>query len=209
MPEPKRPVTIQMGKDRITFSVADLKALLLKTYEAVDDADLKYYGQKFTGGPDGWIYPDIFPNEFHRFLEVFLFDRKQSFVMDHDPGPEVWNVPVYKTNFKMEAVPGNPNAVAVTTWVYYAKVVLPNEKDFVGTKETVRTYHYNLYGFRNENGDLAVTSGEWTVGSDKIDSIKDHPDFITTIRNPLTIKRKSYNPEIEVNLVDEILLKSY
>jgi hypothetical protein len=208
-PEPKRPVTMRIGRESITFTVADLKALLLKTYEAVDDEELKYYGQKFTGDARGWIFPDIYPNEFHRFLEVYLFKKKQAFVMDHDPGPEVWNVPVYKANYHMQAIPGDPNAVFVTAWVYSAKFVQPHEKDFVGTRETVRTYHYVLRGSRNPSGKLVVTSGEWVKGPDHIDSTKDHPDFITTVPNPLTLTRKSSNPEIEIDLVDEILLNSY
>ena len=209
MPEPRRPITIQIGNEKIYFSVADLKALLLKTFEAVDDNDLKYYGQKFNGGPEGWIFPDIFPNEFHRFLEVFLFERKQSFVMDHDPGPEIWNVPVYKTNYQISAIPSDPFAVFVDAWVYSAEVVGPHNKDAVGTREAIRTYHYILRGQKNANGDLVVRSGDWAVGADRIDSRKNHPDFITTIKNPVTMIRKSFNPEIETQLVDEILLKSY
>jgi hypothetical protein len=208
-PEPKKPVTIQIGHEKITFSVADLKALLLKTYEAIDESDLKYYGQKFTGSAEGWIFPDIFPDQFHRFLEVYLFERKQAFVMDHDPGVEIWNVPVYKANYVMNPVPNDSNAVFVTAWVYSAEAALSTVKDFVGTREAVRTYHYILRGTKNSNGDLVVRSGKWAKGPDGIDSTKNHPDFITTIQNPLTIVRKSSNPEIEVDLVDEILQNSY
>jgi hypothetical protein len=217
-PEPKRPVTLRVGRDTVTFSVADLKALLLRTYEAVDDSQLKYYGQKFTGTAKGWIFPDIFPNEFHRFLEVHLFKNKQAFVMDHDPGPEVWNVPVFKANYNLDPVPDNPNAVEVTTWVYSAEVIHPHTEikppmktfmDYVGTREASRTYHYILHGERNEEGNLVVKHGEWIKGKDGIDSTASHPDFITVIPNPLNIVRKSSNPEIEIDLVDEILQGSY
>jgi hypothetical protein len=207
-PEPKRPVTMRIGRDAITFSVADLKALLLKTYENVDDADLKYYGQKFTGDARGWIFADIFPNEFHRFLEVQLFQRKQAFIMDHDPGVEVWNVPVYKANYLIDAIPSDPNAVAVTAWVFSAEFFPFVDRESVGTREAIRTYHYVLRGNRNIDGNLVVSSGDWIKGSDGIDSTRSHPDFITAVANPLLV-RKSYNPEIEIDLVDEILLASY
>ena len=208
-PEPKHPVTVTVGGDSVTFSVGELKALLLKTYEAVDDAGLKYYGQKFTGDYNGWIYPDVFPDQFHRFIEIQLFKNKQAFVMDHDAGIEVWNIPVYKTNYVMNSVPNDPNAVFVRTWLYTAEPVQPGEKDFVGTKEAVREYDYVLQGKRNVNGDLEVTSGYWVKGPDGVDSRKDHPDYLIRIADPAKLVRKSWNPEIDVELVDSILARSH
>jgi hypothetical protein len=208
-PEPKRPVTFTIDGKSVTFSIADLKALLLKTYEAVDDSKLAYYGQKFTGDERGWVYPDIFPDQFHRLLEVFLYERKQPFIMDHDPGVEIWNVPVFKTNFTLAEVPGDPNSVTVRTWVYSAEPARTHEKDCVGTRETTREYFYILHGSRNRQGDLVIQSGQWAKGPNGVDSMRNHPDFVTAVPNPLEIVRKSYNPEIDVSLVDEILLNSF
>ena len=194
----------------MTFGVADLKALLLKSYEAVDDSALKYYGQKFTGDYRGWIFPDIFPDQFHRFLEVQLFGKKKSFIMDHDPGVEVWNVPVYKANFVMSSVPNEPNSIFVRTWLYSAESTQADQKDFVGTIEIVREYDYILQGTRNAAGDLVVTSGYWVQSPDGgVDSRKDHPDYLTLIPDSSKLVQKSWNPEIDVDLVNEILSTSY
>lgn len=209
-PEPKNPVTISITSDKnIKFEIYDLKALLLKTYEAAEDSDLRYYGQKFTGDYRGWIFPDLFPEQFHRFLEIQLFEKKQAFIMDYDAGIEIWNVPVFKANFTMDILPSNPNAVFVRTWLYSAESVLDNEKDFVGTREGVREYDYVLEGNRDINGNLVIKSGYWVKGPDGIDSRKNHPDYVIQVSDPNKLVRKSWNPEIDVKLVDEILNKSF
>ncbi len=205
MPEPKRTVVFS----GITFSISDLKALALLTYGAVDDSQLKIYGQKFTGNDTGWIYPDIFPEQFHRFVEVQLNERKQPFIMDHDASPEVWNVPVYKANFLMAAVPEDPDAVFVRTWLYSAESSKPNEKEFVGTREAVREYNYILKGHRDGDGNLVAESGYWVKGPDGIDSRKNHPDYLIAVPNPEALVRKSWNPEIEISVVDQILQGSF
>jgi len=51
-PEPTHPITIR----GVTFSVAELKGLILKTFEAVPDSDLSLYGEKFLGTSDAWIF---------------------------------------------------------------------------------------------------------------------------------------------------------
>lgn len=210
-PEPKHAVMIRLANTHkvITFDIVDLKALMLKTYEAVDDNNFKYYGQKFTGDVGGWVFPDIFPDQFHRFLEIQLFARKQAFVMDHDPGVEVWNVPVYKANYTMEAIANQPNAVLVKTWVFSAEQVAADEKSFVGTKEASRQYNYVLTGVRDASNNLVVKAGYWVKSPDGIDSRRDHPDYITTLIDPEKTVRKSWNPELDIALIDEILAQSF
>ena len=206
--EPRNPVTMQTTIGPVVFSVGDLKGLLLKTYEGVEDRDLTYYGQKFVGNEKGWIYPDIYPNQFHRFIEKQLFEQHEPFVMDHDPGIQVWNVPVYKANYLVEAVPGRPDAVQVRMWLYSAESVLTNQKDFTGTVEGVREYDYVLEGTRHSQGDLVVTDGTWIVGPSQLDSRNDHPDYFTRFQD-LSRKRKSWNPQVDPALVDQILQASY
>lgn len=207
--EPRNPVIFKENGERFQFEISELKALLLLTYEAVDDSELQYYGQKFTGDDRGWVFPDIFPDQFHRFVEVQLFQQKTAFIMDHDPGTQVWNVPVYKANFIMDSIPGEPDSVFVRTWLYSAESVAPGEKEFIGTKEGVREYDYVLVGTRNSDGNLTVTSGYWVKGPTGVDSRNDHPDYLTRIPDPLKIVRRSSNPNIDIHLIDEILEKSY
>lgn len=207
--EPKRAITQRVSgmfsSATINFSVSDLKGLLLKTYDGVDDSGLGYYGQKFVGNEKGWIHPDLFPDQVHRFIEVMLFDQKRAFIMDHDPGVEVWNVPVYKANYLIEAVPGNPNAVSVRMWLVTVEAATTNEREFVGTKEIFREYDYTLYGTRDAAGNLVVESGVWTKGATGVDSRHDHPDYFISIQNPQAIRRASRNPEIDPRVVDEIV----
>lgn len=211
-PEPKRNVTLSLKDNsgtKITFDIKDLKGLLLKTFEAVDDSSFKYYGQKFTGQESSWIYPDIFPEQFHRFLEVQLFEKHKAFIMDTDQGTEMWNAPVFKANYVMTEVSNEPNSVFVRTWVYMADSIKSGDKSFVGTKEVIREYNYVLKGFRNDKGELIINLGYWTTGPTGQNSRHDHPDFIIVPPEPSKIVRKSWNPEINTEIVDKILSKSF
>jgi hypothetical protein len=187
---------------KVSFSVGDQKALLLKSVESLPPDSIKVYGQKFLGDFDGWIYPDLLPQELHRFLEKQLFEGHQPFVMDHDPGVEVWSEPVYKANYAMRAVPGKPNAVFVRLWLYSAAPLRAEEKDRVGTKDIVREYNYYLYGEPDGHGNLVVSSGEWAKG-DLVDSRQDHPDYVFVLKPEA--KRHSANPEIDASIVNQIL----
>lgn len=212
--EPRRPLVVPDDPDRwsrtdIPFSVGDLKALLLKTYEGVDDSQIRVHGQKFLGDANAWIHPDLFPDQFHRFVEVQLFERAMPFIIDHDPGVEIWNVPVYKANYTVDGIPGQPNSVMVRMWIFSAEPTRENEKDFVGTKEIVREYNYVLEGARNPAGDLVVSSGYWIKGPSGVDSRRNHPDYIIHIPDPGAVIRHSLNPEIDVNFLDEILQHSF
>lgn len=210
MPEPKKPVQFKTSDGfEVKFSISELKGLLLKTYEAIDEKGLKYFGQKFTGDLDGWIQPDMYPEQFHRMIEKSLFEDKQAFVMDHDAGIQVWNVPVYKANYVMEAIADQPNSILVRMWVYSAAPSNANEKDFIGTKQIVREYNYVLSGNRNGANELVVESGYWVKTPGGVDSRRDHPDYVVWIPPGEKIGRKSWNPELDIELVDEILAKSY
>ena len=207
-PEPKTAVNLSAAGTMIYFSIADLKALLLMSYAAIDDSALRYYGQRFTGNFEGWIYPDIFPEQFHRFVEVQLFGRRLPFIMDHDAGIEVWNVPVFKANYSMEAVPDDPDAVFVRMWLFSAESTNSNDKNYVGTRTAIREYNYVLKGTRDQSDNLIVHTGYWVKGPDGIDSRKKHPDYLIEVKDPSAIKRKSWNPEVEPAIVDEILSQS-
>lgn len=189
----------------LEFTPGDLKALLLKIYESVDDRELEIYGQKFTGTYDGWIYPDIFPDQFHRFIEVELFKNKRAFMMDHDASEQIWNVPVFKANYIIEAVDSDPNAVFVRMWLVSAESWSKEDLEKLGTKEAIREYNYKLYGTRDRNGNLHVEGGEWVKGPSGIDSRVDHPDYLVKIPEKSQITRRSSNPYIDPIIVDDIL----
>jgi hypothetical protein len=189
----------------VNFSVSDLKALLLESVSAVPASALKTYGQRFTGNADGWVYPDVFPQELHRYVEKQLFEGRRMFVMDHDPGVEVWSEPVYKATSKLSAIPGRTDAVAAKLWLYSAGSYTDrNDKNKTGIKEVVREYDYLLYGKPDGAGNFVVDGGEWVKG-DLVDSRRDHPDFIYHVADPTTFQRSSQNPEIDPKIVDRIV----
>ncbi len=80
-----------------------------------------------------------------------------------------------------------------------------NQRDVI---QNLREYNYVLKGYRNDKGELVINLGYWTTGPNGINSRRDHPDFIIVPPEPSQIVRKSWNPEINTEIVDEILSKS-
>jgi hypothetical protein len=177
-------------KEGMAFSIADQKALLLKSYENV--SNLEIYGKRYDGLYDN-DFQDIYPDQFHRFMQYSLRDENKPFIMDYDPSYPVWTVPVYiaKTNI----VEVDSETMAVKTWVTYASPFVDHH--FVGTRQIVKSYTYNLYG-EWINGAFTVRDSEWTDSS-----VHDHPDYV--IAFPKTAVRGTYNTELNVRLIDEIL----
>jgi hypothetical protein len=203
-PEPKRPVKIR----NVNFNVGDLKALVLKTYENVDDRALKIYGVRFEGNRNSWVFPDIFPDQLHRFVEIQLFKNKKSFIMDHDPGVAVWTVPVFKANYTIEQDRSDPNQVIVKMWLYNAAQLTSNtERDLVGTRQETREFNYVLRGERNSQGQLVINAGAWSKGA-FTDSRDNHPDYLVTVPNTSALYRQSKNTHIDGSFVDTIVRDS-
>ncbi|MRG91009.1 hypothetical protein [Polyangium spumosum] len=188
-PEPKGEVT----HGSLHFAVGDLKALLLKTYEAVKDPPT--VGDRNDGAWDD-EYEDILPHVFHRVLVRELFQKQRPFIMDKDAGYEVWNVPVYKAITKIERDASARDVVHVRTVVFVASPDVESY-DHVGTEATTREYTYDLRGVWVGDRFL-VREGAWTENSRW-----DHPDFL--ILPPDRVTRASFNPEIDIATVDAIL----
>jgi hypothetical protein len=180
-PEPTHAIDV----NGIHFSVGDLKALLIKTYEV--PTGLIQFGQRYNGTSES-IYEDIYPDQFHRILQVQLFEKHKAFIMDKDASIAVWNTPVWKSYSKI-VVDGDPHVLHVTTWLVGAD---PHVEDlnFVGTREVDFEYHYDLMGNRETDGRFLVLFGKWTG-----DSVQDHPDFLTLA--PDQVKTKSRNTQID------------
>lgn len=189
--EPRSPV-IRKG---IQFNVGDQKALLLKSYENV--GDLKIYGSRYNGSFDDQ-FADVYPDQFHRFAQVHLFERHLPFMMDYDPSFPVWTVPV--NNIKFKITREDDTSAHVKAWVTIASpfVDTPN---FVGTKKSVKAYEYRLIG-RWIGNTLQVTGSEWIN-----DSSYDHPDFL--IAYPDAVKRASLNKNLEMEKINEIVGLKY
>lgn len=178
-------------RKEINLSVGDQKALILKSYENV--GDLKIYGSRYNGEFND-KFEDVYPDQFHRFVQVHLFEKKMPFLMDYDPSFPVWTVPVYNIKFKIEKI--SESSASVKAWV---TIVSPfvDSPNFVGTKKSVKAYEYNLSG-KWVGEELHVTSSEW-INESKFD----HPDFL--IAYPTGVKRSSLNKKIDNKLVDEMV----
>ncbi|MDI1476495.1 hypothetical protein [Polyangium sp. y55x31] len=188
-PEPNKPIV----HGSLRFKVGDLKALLLKTYEAVTDTPT--VGDRNDGEWND-VYADILPHTFHRVLVVELFKNRRPFIIDRDPGHEVWNLPVYKAITKITRDTRARDVVHVRTVLF---VATPDVKtyDYVGANVTTREYTYDLNGAW-EGRRFVVRGGVWTENSRW-----DHPDFV--VLRPNEVKRASFNPQIDVETVDAIL----
>ena len=192
--EPKKGFRVE----DLNFRVRDIKALLIKTYENIEN--LTYYGQRNDAQWDS-IYADLYPEQFHLLIQKNLRDQKKMFLIDHDAGIEVWNTPVYKAKYKIKADPSQRDTLNVKIWVYTADPHLEGRLDFVGLEEIIRIYTYNLYGSYLSDGRFQVTHGEWT-GSSRAD----HPDF--AIEFPEKVRHSSMNKFIKKDWVSFLLSRS-
>lgn len=186
--------SIPVKKNGITFRVQDLKALLIKTYEASNPKEV--YGQRNNADWDS-VYEDIYPEQFHRVLQAELFEKKTPFIIDFDAGFQVWNVPVYSALLRISKDEQDPNLMHVKLNI---DVVSPFVEDpnFTGMQTISMFYTYDLYGTWDSSGQFIVEYGVWTGRSRR-----DHPDFITV--KPQEVERLSHNEFIKSNVVDEIL----
>lgn len=177
----------------VRWSVGDQKALLLKTYEKSIGISQIMYGKRYDGNRSD-DYMDIYPDQFHRFVQYFIFEKGLPFLMDYDPRPPVWTVPVYQVSFNIERL--DDMTVKVDAWITFASPHVQS-RDFVGTKKISKHYAYELTG-EWKGGAFQVSGGEWTQ-----ESLDDHPDYV--IAYPDSIERGSNNTEITLEVVDSIL----
>lgn len=187
-PEPQYPVNF----DGIRFEVEDLKALVLKTYETT--AGLVHFGQR-NNGSLGDEYMDLYPEQFHKFMQSELFDKKRPFLVDDDAGIEVWNVPVWAATTEITADSDDPKLLHVSTWLSIVKST--QDKNFVGSKAGLLNYTYDLFG-AFDGDTFWVEYGVWTHQAQR-----NHPDFITQI--PAIDQHESRNPYIKNQIVQKIL----
>lgn len=193
-PEPKSKVV-----KGISFSTGELKGLLIKTLETADP--LVHFGIKFREAP-GANFDSMFPDQFHRFLQVQLFEQRHAFVMDKSPGLEVWNYPAYYAKTDIRVSPTDPSRMNVRTLVLAAEILTASQKDWSevdhGHLFSAFDYTYDLVGSRKADGSFDVFFGEWTGQARYA-----HPDYV--IPMPQQLLRKSLNSEIDTQVVDEIL----
>lgn len=172
--EPKRSVT----KQGITFTVGDLKALLVESHIEVL---FKSYGKPYKrqrkkkkSSPLHRLfhdpvdrekrYKDVDPVVFHKALRYYIGELKYPVVFDFETNEKVHNHPVFQ--FVMYIVPSGivyihkngyfkkRKTYEVTVDTVYADYA---DEDFIGTKRKVYSFYYKLY--TNSKG--KVLYGKW------------------------------------------------
>lgn len=188
-PEPKR----EKQAGGLNWSIADQKALLLKSYETATGISQIMYGGRYTGARED-DYDDIYPDQFHKLAQDHLIEKKKPFLLDYEARHPVWTVPAYKIKFIIKKQ--DEESALVSAWLSFAS---PHVKDlnFVGIKRIVKNYTYMLYG-KWKNGVMAVNDGKWIEASKD-----DHPDYV--ISYPDSIQRGSNNTELKMTIIDSIL----
>jgi hypothetical protein len=185
-PEP----TVASEVDGLTFSIADLKGLLV-------DYDF--------GGAAAWSFgdsDDLNPMDFHRVLLDWLANRHSGFVLTFDRGGgEVWSYPVYRFTTEWAPDAAQDELWHVTTTLWMADINVP--PDFVGTKvypnERGEVFTYDLIGDPRSPSD-----GNWT--GDGQTGRSAHPARIwypdSVLRNQT---RPLVSPGLDRTMIDRIL----
>lgn len=194
--------TSAIDRAGIHFTVGDLKALLVKTYERVDAP--RVFGQRFDGNQES-VYEDLYPDQFHKFIRTELFEKQRPFIMDKDPGIEIWNIPVWRVWMRVTHDPEHDHVMHVMTVLWASDPdYWGRDLDRLGTREVNFIYNYDLIGNLNKNQrTFDVLFGVWTK-TEWVDSVRDHPDFVTPIPDH-PVRRSSRNKNIDPKMVDEIL----
>jgi hypothetical protein len=191
-PEPTHRVTL----NDVEFSVGDLKALLIKSYE--NTPALKQFGKNFEPGPDA-DFNKMYPDQFQRAVQHEVFEHHRLMVFDNDPSEQVWNTPLYRAEFDIKADAHDEHTMHVTAYIRGVSPFIPN-LDFVGTITVNYIYTYDLYGDKQGDGSFKVSYGEWTG-----DSRTNHPNFVSVINTDT--HHQSNNIDLDTNIVNEIVSK--
>lgn len=192
------------GSD-VTFFTRDVKALMIKAYEFVDNDAFRLFGRPFAlSDDDAQDFQDIYPDQFHRVLQAELYERSRPIIIDDVAGSEVWNSPIFEAVTVMQRDASDPHVMHVSTYVQGAQS-MDTTPDWAGP-QTPRTYelYYDLMGIPQADGSLLVKYGKWTGKS-----IKDHPDFVMALPpKGEKVKHWSANKQLDLDVIGDIMAKT-
>lgn len=182
--EPREPVTIA----GITFTVGDLKGLLVACYDCA--WDVMFVGTRYDAfekddngklpryDSQGDDVMDVTPKDFHLTLLKYIARNDLAIVMDITATGPVWNYPAYKYQMTMTTDPEHPDTKHVTCKVWF--VTDGVSVNYVGASTFTKTYYYYL---NFSNGDI-VDSGWERTSKDYNANDQCHPDFIWRVERP-------------------------
>jgi hypothetical protein len=188
--------------NNVTFTPGDLKALLVDSYE--QQSLVKMFGEKYEGPSDDFM--DIYPDQFQKVLEQELFGKNHPVIIDRDPGPDVWNTPIYSADLTMTSDSSDPHIMHVNALIGTVNAIdefaFAQNPEWQGDPTLAifnQIYTYDLYGDLQADGTFQVRSGMWTG-----DSLDDHPDFALTMV-PGATAHSSLNTQVQNSIVYEII----
>jgi len=197
MKEPKRSVNILIDNELVEFTVGDIKALLAHTFS--DSA------KKLSK-----VYENVNPDQALQTIQQILQTKKQIFWMDKQSGSEVWPVPVYASLYEIDEISNQPNSVKIHLSLDFVDTIFSwEDKDSLELRDRSLDFFGILKG-RREGKYLIIESAEW-VKDPTSGASPTGPDFFWTVQDyeQASKSRKSLNPYIDIDLVDEIAERSY
>jgi len=142
----------------LLFNVGDKKGILTAAYD----------GTLYN------FYPIDNPEDFQEILETFIGNRRSMIMMDLGTDGEIWNYPVYKYDIDYTE-DGNTRHYTVT--IYFASDTV--SPDYVGLRESSRTYHYYY-----ELDGTVITGSGWESGSESAHPVSAADPYGTACTNP-------------------------
>jgi hypothetical protein len=170
----------------IPFGSSDIKGLLAYYAQFRSGVRQVYVGGQcrgLTGIFGGSSCSDINPGAMHVILTNQLGLRNQAFAMDRDPGPQIWNQPIFgfKTTVLGSARSDGASGVLVHTTIFYTDELDQSSFTPVG----------NTSSFASDKVEMEYTldldaSGNIVGGSYSHNS--DHPDLMWKAAGPIVLQ---------------------
>lgn len=194
----------------VKLTPSHIKGLLVQKYSNYrkDRFGISYQGFIDTDG----LGQDLRPEAFHQLVTNMISEKKAP-IVDTDPNFPIWNMPMFKYEWKVVDDPENKNAYLVTARAWYAKFrnketnELTNYQIGRGSDVYLPTYKYRLYFDSREAGDeKTIIYGEWIIDR----AAGEHPDTVFMVKNGEDENIGPRNPFVAENLdvLNEILLQA-
>ncbi len=184
------------------FTGRDLQMLLTHTYGHMDNLMIfgEQYGLQGDDGKIGSNPDDIYPDQFHRFMQAEMFEKRRPFMIDREMEKEIWAIPVFNVSFSIRPDSKDPDhRLNVIAELHTAAPYETHDDDL--RKWPTYYYTYDLIGNKRSDGGYDIVFGEWKWNPWNLGK---HPDFVYAMLDDRNTRR-SLNKEIRNDVVDAIM----
>lgn len=137
--EPTQGLVATARGGNISLGVADQKGW----YAACHTGDAaNWFGDRYGDGQGSEDPNDLRPDVLWQLLKMFIKDQGVPLIMDLDPGPEVWNYPVYAYRIEYQPHPNGGGWQSAQLSLWAADDAVP--PDFVGLMPHFQTYTFQF-----------------------------------------------------------------